>query len=95
MSTHRLARVIGVAATAALLFPAVASAHPGWYFITAKIAKKPEIQTLTGPSATWKPSAGAPTIADTATAAQVQAALQADTALVAGTPPTRATTTCA
>lgn len=82
----RLARAAGLIGAAALVLPAAASAHPSWYFINAKIAKKPELQTLSSPSATWKPSAGATTIAGTATAAEVQSALQADTALVAGTP---------
>jgi hypothetical protein len=86
MSTHRLVRLAGLAAAGALLYPAAASAHPGWYFVTAKVAKTAEVQTLSTPGATWKPSPGATTIADTATAAQVQAALDADPAIVPGSP---------
>jgi hypothetical protein len=81
MSLHHARRAAGLVAATALLFPAAASAHPGWYFITAKIAKTPEIQTLTPTGGPWKPSAGAPTIADTATAAEVQAAILADPSL--------------
>ncbi|WP_445152166.1 hypothetical protein [Baekduia sp. Peel2402] len=78
-----------VVALAALALPATASAHPGWYFINAKQGKKPEIQTITLSGGSWKPSAGAPTLPDTATAAQVQAALQSDLAMIpanGGTP---------
>jgi hypothetical protein len=75
MSTSRLA---GLAAVLALAFPAAASAHPGWYFITAKVAKTPEVQTLTPTGGDWKPSPNATTIHANATPAEVQAAIDAD-----------------
>lgn len=78
----RLTRVAGLTAVLALGTAAAAQAHPGFYSVNAKVAFTYEQQTLTVTGAgTFKPSAGAATIATGATAAQVETALWSDPAI--------------
>lgn len=71
------------AAVAALALPAAAPAHPGVYEVTAKLAKAPEVQTITvdATGGSFKPSAGATAVDFDATAAEVQEALEKDAAI--------------
>jgi hypothetical protein len=80
----RMRFLIAAVAVAALALPALASAHPAMYFIDAKLARPPEVQTITITGATggtFKPSAGAPAVPYNAPAWRVQAALGADPAV--------------
>ena len=83
MKIVKLRVALGVAAVLALTLTALASAHPSLYDIVGKVAKSPEIQTLTvdATGGTYKPSAGARTIPYNAPAWQVQDALGADAAI--------------
>jgi hypothetical protein len=83
MKTRNLRLIAGLAALLALTLTALASAHPSLYPIVGKVAKSPEIQTLTvdATGGTYKPSAGARTIPYNAPAWQVQDALGADPAV--------------
>ena len=83
MKTRNLRLLAGLAALLALTLTALASAHPSLYNVVGKVAKSPEIQTLTvdATGGTYKPSAGARTIPYNAPAWQVQDALGADAAV--------------
>ena len=76
-------RLVSLAAIAALALPATASAHPGVYTVTAKIAKTAARQTVSDDATggNWKPSAGATAVPFNASAAEVQSALDADPAI--------------
>jgi hypothetical protein len=76
-------RLCGALVALALIVPADAAAHPGVFEVTANIAKTAARQTLTVDAAggTFKPSAGASSVAFDATAAQVQSALRSDPAI--------------
>ncbi len=72
-----------LAALAVLATPAAVSAHPGIYTVAAKLARAPEVQTITvnATGGTFKPSAGATAVAFNAQPYAVQAALGADPAI--------------
>jgi hypothetical protein len=81
MKSIKIWLALGAIALVVLVLPFGAGAHPSLYNIVGKVAKSPEIQTITITNATggsFKPSAGAKTIPFNAPAWQVQDALGAD-----------------
>jgi hypothetical protein len=68
---------------AVLVLPISAGAHPSLFNVTGKVARSPEIQTITidATGGTFKPSAGSSAVAWNAPAYAVQAALGADPAI--------------
>ena len=81
---HRNRSVVAAAiAAAALAVPAVAGAHPGIYNVKAKLARAPEVQTITvdATGGTFKPSAAAAAVAFDAPSYVVEAALAQDPAI--------------
>ncbi len=81
---HRNRSITAAAiAAAAVVVPAVAGAHPGIYNVKAKLARAPEVQTITvdATGGTFKPSVAATAVAFDAPSYVVEAALAQDPAI--------------
>lgn len=80
MKTRNLRLSLGLAALLALVLTSLTSAHPSLYNVVGKVAKSPEIQTITidATGGTFKPSANGKSVPFNAPAWQVQDALGAD-----------------